>query len=292
MNGRPCAPASAIQPCVQQMTQSTTHTKRINSDQQVIYQCLRECSRWQIRESSKVASLRRMPLTYSPSCNGNATSPIAQRSLAEQLSTPPPGPTGATLDNSDPELHRLVMNGHFWRNIPINERTKADWDKSMGVAFEGSCAQGFVHHGTFHCIVIPCSGHEPVFYGSPAPHPRPPAMPNQVGHEFSIQLLNQVVMPMFDSSTHIILNLGQLVWLMEHTIVDDRWKHTPLGPFVIIVKEHNHYILLDCSSLLYPHLAPADHLIPCQSTWTAVQLPHTLVNHPQVEEIRNCFQHA
>ena len=292
MDGRPHAPGSAIQPCVQQTTQSMMHIKRIDSDQQIIYQCLRKCSRQQIRESSRVASPRRMPLTYGPSHNGNTASPIAQRSLAEQLSTPPPGLTGATLDDSNPELHWPVMNRHFWHNIPINERTKADWDESMGVAFEGSCARGFVCHGTFHCIVIPHSGHEPVFYGSPAPHPHPPVMPDQVGHEFSIQLLNQVVMPMLDSSTHIILNPGQLIWLMEHTIVDNGWKCMPLGPFVIIVKEHNHYVLLDRSSLLYPHLAPADHLISCQSTWTAVQLPRALVNHPQVEEIRNCFQRA
>ena len=166
VDGRPRAPGSAIQPCIQQMTQSTMHIKRINSNQQIIYQCLRKCSRWQIRESSRAASLRRMPLTYSPSCNGNTMSPIAQRSLAEQLSTPPPGPTGATLDDSDPELHQPVMNRHFWHNIPINERTKADWDKSMGVVFEGSRAQGFVRHGMFHCIVIPHGSHEPVFYGS------------------------------------------------------------------------------------------------------------------------------
>ena len=75
-------------------------------------------------------------------------------------------------------------------------------------------------------------------------HPRPPAMPDQAGHKFLIQLLNQVATPMFDSSAHIILNPGQLVWLMEHTIVDNRWKHMPLGPFVIIVEEHNQYVLL------------------------------------------------
>jgi hypothetical protein len=83
-------------------------------------------------------------------------------------------------------------------------------------------------------------------------------------------LLNEMVNPFEVGSACIILNPGQLVWAVEHTVEAHGWKRSAHGPFVILVKDHNHYVLLNSGGCLYPRLVPVDHLVPVQTTWTAV----------------------
>jgi hypothetical protein len=59
---------------------------------------------------------------------------------------------------------------------------------------------------------------------------------------------NKMVNPFEVGSMCVILNPGQLGWVVEHTVEAHRWKRSAHGPFVILVKDHNHYVLLDSSS--------------------------------------------
>jgi hypothetical protein len=231
-------------------------------------------------------------MPYNGQIRGHYLPTVMPPSLAERLSTPPPPLPIGTLNDADPEHHVPTMNSDYLANIPYDERMRVNWTNSVGHQFEQSWDRGFFRFGHFHCVITPRGGHEGAFYGSATPvlHRPPSPMPDQVGHEFQIHLLNEMVNPFEVGGARIILNPGQLVWALEHTVEVHGWKRSAHRPFVILVKDHNHYVLLDSGGHLYPRLVPADRLVPVQTTWTTVRLPCLLIDHPQVQEIKNSFQ--
>jgi hypothetical protein len=143
-------------------------------------------------------------MPYNGQIGGHYLPTVMPPSLAECLSTPPPPPPIGTLNDADPEHHAPTMNGDYLANIPYDERTRVNWTNSVGHQFERSRDRGFFHFGHFHCIITPRGGHKGAFYGSAAPVPhRPPSpMPDQVGHEFQIHLLNKMVNPFEVGGVH------------------------------------------------------------------------------------------
>jgi len=114
-------------------------------------------------------------------------------------------------------------------------------------------------------------------------------------HNFNLNLVNHVKYPRFeDLLPNISLGCGQLVQKVVHNI-------NPLGRsqeidhdglFIILDRCDTHFILLNRQGKLYSKLIPGHCLYPCFSSWHITDVPDTLLEHSDIERLRNEFHHG
>ena len=85
----------------------------------------------------------------------------------------------------------------------------------------------------------------------------------------------------------ISLEPGQLVWKFDYrgSMNGYTLDYDARGPFVIIAKNWDRYVLVDQVGFLHPVSVPAHQLVPAVTTWHAMRLPESLVNDKVVEEL-------
>ena len=144
-----------------------------------------------------------------------------------------------------------------------------------------------------HCAVKVHGGDEPRFHDDTEPGAlrRPAAVVNRAGSGFSIDLLNRVIAPLPElMSAEIPLELGQLVWRTTRSV--SSWGRRVLdrsGPYIIIDNYYGYYILMTKQGEILHFPVPARDLCPCVTTWHVVDLPRTITNHSDVQDIIASF---
>ena len=206
------------------------------------------------------------------------------RSLLERLSTPPPEPLESPMatDNSASDA---------------DSRGFEEWQQSLGSLFRHSHDRARDHR-ELHCAVEVRGGDELRFHSDAQPRVirHPPAVEHRAGGGYSVDLLNRIVEPPRPElgSLDVPLSPGQLVWKVTH-VSHARGRSQVLdtnGPYIIVERDHTHYVLLTREGKIYDFLVPAHCLYPCTTTWHVVDLPRSLVNHPDVANVMNSFDRA
>lgn len=110
------------------------------------------------------------------------------------------------------------------------------------------------------------------------------------GRRYNLDLINRLMDPSIRSvrgMNEISLEPGQLVWKFDYrgSINSYTLDYDARGPFVIIAKSWDRYVLVDQVGFLHPVSVPAHQLVPAVTTWHAMRLPESLVNDKEVEKL-------
>jgi len=114
-------------------------------------------------------------------------------------------------------------------------------------------------------------------------------------HNFDLNLVNCVeYLKNEDLFSNIPLGRSQLVHKVVHNInpLGRNQEVDHNGPFIILDRCDTHFVLLNRQGKLYPKLVPSHCLYPCLSSWHITDIPDVLLEHPDVERLRNKFRHA
>jgi hypothetical protein len=129
--------------------------------------------------------------------------------------------------------------------------------------------------------MYPYGGHEDMFNGGRMPAARP-----DTDNQFRIELLNRLERPRSDADgVRTVLLPGQLVW--KAVYYSDSWgtRRDLEGPFVILEQAEDKYVLITHEGFIHPVLISGNRLVPCVTTWHAMNIPDSLRDHRVVREV-------
>ena len=216
------------------------------------------------------------------------------RPLIDRLSTPPNDDTSD--QNKQHPWVRLSEPTWAYNLAPSYSRKGGDWYQSLGTLFSPSEIDRIPGPrraaSEFHATVYARTGTEISLHllGDVDQE-----MTGPDTYNFDLNLVNRVEYPKNeDLVSNIPLGRGQLVHKVVHNInpLGRNQEVDHDGPFIILDRCDTHFVLLNRQGKLYPKLVPGHCLYPCLSSWHITDIPDALLEHPDVERLRNEFRRA